>query len=152
MTNSNGLPKPNTNNEWKGMTPRQTEHDFCLKKHICDRCRSRWAPANQVYCDVCAAKIITSYAERTRRKKGGGSGKKEKNPYMAEIIIAPDFSRGKHFWMIALYSDLGKIIQVRGLHSVDIRDARHGKAKITSFRSPRAEAKQAGKKAALVAV
>lgn len=151
MANSNGHhPKPNTNNPWKGMTPRQTERDFCLKRRICDRCRSRWAPGDAIYCDVCTAKIIASYATRTRNKKA--NGKKEKNPYMAEIIIAPDLARGKHFWTVAIYSDLGKIVQVRGLHSVDIRDARNGKARITSFRDPRSEAKSAGKKAALAAV
>ena len=148
MASNNGIPKPNTNNPWKGMTPRQMEHDFCLKKHICDRCRSRWAPANQVYCDVCAAKIIASYAGRSRKK----SGKREKNPYMAEIIIAPDLARGKHFWTVAIYSDIGKLIQIRGLHSVDVRDAKNGKAKITTYRDPSSEAKAARKKAELAAV
>src|SRR5690242_18856133 len=110
--------RPNTNQEVGGKNPRAILKQAAVDRHICDRCRSRWVPANSVYCEICIGKI-QGYAETRRRQKTGP--KRDKNPRWVEVILAHDqFS--KKTVMVSILSDLGTLLTVRGLESIDLRN------------------------------
>jgi hypothetical protein len=123
-------PTPNTNDELRGKKPRAWMANYAFQHHICDRCRSRWVEPNNIYCDVCASKIVAYRAQRTRRKDT--RLKPDKNPLMVEVVISRNLA-GKGL-DIGLTSDIGVLLNVKGVQTVDVRDARAGKAKITGYR------------------
>jgi hypothetical protein len=72
--------------------------------------------------------VFAYKAKRVRSK----SNKKDKNPSMVEVVIARDLSGNG--LLLSLQSDIGTLLSVHKIESVDIRDARKGKVKISSFR------------------
>lgn len=123
------MPTPNTNEPLEnGQTPGSLIYQYCKKRHVCIRCRVRWVEANILLCVVCESSVAAYHAKKIRRK----SNKKDKNPSMVEIVIARDLS-GVGL-LLSLQSDIGTLLSVHKITTVDIRDARKGKAKISSYR------------------
>lgn len=123
--------RPNTNQEIGGKNPRAILKQAAMDRHICDRCRSRWVEANQVYCEPCAGKITASYEIRKRKKYGL---KRDKNPRWVEVILASD-QASKKTVMVSILSDLGTLLTVKGLEAIDIRNALKGKATMQTVRA-----------------
>lgn len=132
MARNGTRPKPNTGEPHpkNGFKPGQMLYAFCKDEHICPQCHARWVEANVILCALCEA-WSNAYKAKTERRK---SKRKDKNPSMLEIVIARDLSgQGVN---VVLQSDLGKLMSIHKLDSVDVRDARAGNTNISSYRKP----------------
>lgn len=119
--------KPNTNQEVDGKNPRAILRKYAKDRHICDRCRSRWVEANQVFCDICEGRV-QAYNKKHRRSLTP-QFKRDKNPRWVELILASD-QTSRNTVMVSVLSDLGTLLTVKNLEAIDIRNSLKGKAVI----------------------
>jgi hypothetical protein len=123
--------KPNTAEQVNGLRPAQIVYNFIKEKHICVRCEQRWVEANELFCEVCKAWQI-AYRARSERKRKNGK-ETDPNPTMVEVVIAQE-ANGNGL-LVSLLSDIGNLMTVHHVTSVDVRDVKSGKSKITPYRA-----------------
>lgn len=127
--------KPNTNEPAEnGATPGSLIYSYTKRRRICTSCNARWCEEGLLKCARCESREH-AWRQRSQRKKDP-KRKKDPNPQQLTITITRSL-RGDR-WVVDLNSDIGKLLSVSGLITVDINDASAGKAKITMYRSEQA--------------
>lgn len=123
-------PTPNTDVPVNGKRPGQHIYSYCLEQHICHRCRARWVEANKLACEKCIGEMA-AYSARSSRNKNPLL-KDKKRPMSAEVIIVKELRSDTY--ILQVLTDMGPMLTLHKLESIDLRNAMEGKASLTHFR------------------
>jgi hypothetical protein len=120
---------PDTNNPVNGVTPGSMVYQYMLSEDVCPNCRRRWTDPDTTHCARCDAQLLAYASVRRRRKMK----RDMKRPRSVEIVVTRDFNTNT--LQVSIFSDIGTLLNVHRVESVDFRDARQGKKHLRTFRA-----------------